>query len=81
MSMYVGCIPRLERNKWIKLQCIKIGNRIYGAIDGKKVFEAEDSATANNGPVLNSGRIVLRQMYHTAMRYRNFKIYQRKPGI
>lgn len=47
----------------------------YGPFDGNTVFEAEDNTYNNNGPVLNSGRVVLRQMYNTAMRYRNFVIY------
>jgi hypothetical protein len=77
-SLYIGCIPRLEQNRWIKIRYIKIGNKLFGSIDGKTVFEIEDNAYDNNGPVLNSGRVVLRQMYNTAMRYRNFMIYQRK---
>lgn len=77
-SLHVGCVPRLEQNRWIKIRYIKIGNKIYGSFDGKTVFEVEDNAFINNGPVLNSGRVVLRQMYNTAMRYRNFVIYTRK---
>jgi hypothetical protein len=77
-SLYVGCVPRLEQNRWIKIRYIKIGNKIYGSFDGKTVFEVEDNAYDNNGPVLNSGRVVLRQMYNTAMLYRNFVIYQKK---
>jgi hypothetical protein len=76
-SLFVGCIPRLEENRWIKARFIKIGNKLYGSFDGKTVFITEDNAWDNNGPVLNSGRIVLRQMYNTALRYRNFVIYQR----
>lgn len=74
-GLYVGCIPRLDQNRWYKMQFIKKGNRLYGAIDGKTVFEIEDDPYDNNGPLFNSGRVVLRQMYHTIMRYRNFVIY------
>ncbi|MEI7527262.1 MAG: DUF1961 family protein, partial [Mariniphaga sp.] len=77
-SLYVGCFPRHEQNRWIKIRFIKIGSNLYGSFDGKTVFEVEDNAYDNNGPVLNSGRVVLRQMYNTAMLYRNFVIYQRK---
>ncbi|MCK9412899.1 MAG: DUF1961 family protein [Prolixibacteraceae bacterium] len=77
-GLYVGCVPRLERNRWIKIRYIKVGNKICGSFDGKTVFEVEDSAYNNNGPLLNSGRVVLRQMYNTAMRYRNFVIYSKK---
>jgi Domain of unknown function (DUF1961)/Concanavalin A-like lectin/glucanases superfamily len=76
-SLYVGCVPRHEQNRWIKIRFIKIDNKLYGSCDGKTVFEVTDNAYDNNGPVLNSGRVVLRQMYNTAMRYRNFVIYQR----
>ncbi len=77
-SLFIGCVPRLEQNHWIKVRFIKIGNKLYGSFDGKTVFEAADNAYDNNGPVLNSGRVVLRQMYNTAMRYRNFVIYQKR---
>ena len=77
-GLYVGCVPRFEQNRWIKIRYIKVGNKICGSFDGKTVFEVEDSAYDNNGPVLNSGRVVLRQMYNTAMRYRNFVIYMKK---
>jgi len=77
-SLYVGCVPRFEPNKWYRLSCIKVGNRLIGLLDGKVVFDVEDDPYDNNGPLLNSGRIVLRQMYHTAMRYRNFVVYRKK---
>lgn len=77
-SLFVGSVPKLEQNRWIKIRFIKIDNKLYGSLDGYTVFEVEDSGFDNNGPVLNSGRVVLRQMYNTAMRYRNFVIYQRK---
>jgi hypothetical protein len=75
--MYMGCVSKLEQNCWIKIRFIKIDNTLYGSFDGKTVFVVEDDPYDNNGPVLNSGRVVLRQMYNTAMRYRNFVIYQR----
>lgn len=77
-SLFVGCVPRLEQNRWIKIRFIKIDSKLYGSFDGKTVFEVTDNAYDNNGPVFNSGRVVLRQMYNTAMRYRNFVIYQKK---
>jgi len=77
-SLYKGCVSRHLQNSWTKIRFIKIGNKLYGSFDGKTVFEVEDNAFDNNGPVLNSGRVVLRQMYNTAIRYRNFVIYSRK---
>ena len=77
-SLYAGCVPRFEQNRWYKIRFIKSGNRLYGSLDGKTVFDVQENANDNNGPVLNSGRVVLRQMYNTAMKYRNFKIYRKK---
>ena len=77
-SLFVGCTERLERERWIKIRFMKIGNSLSGYLDGKKIFDVEDTAFDNNGPVLNSGRVVLRQMYGTSMLYRNFAIYQKK---
>jgi hypothetical protein len=77
-SLYVGCVPRFEQNRWIKIRFYKIDNKLYGTLDGKTVFSTEDNPFDNNGPGLNAGRVVLRQMYHTSMKYRNFVIYQKK---
>ncbi|MBL7697322.1 MAG: DUF1961 family protein [Chitinophagaceae bacterium] len=77
-SLFVGCTERLPQNKWIKIRLMKSGKRISGYLDGKKIFDVEDSGFDNNGPLLNSGRVVLRQMYATSMLYRNFVIYQKK---
>jgi hypothetical protein len=56
---------------------VKSGHRIHGSIDQKTVFDVMDDTSANNGPVLNYGRIGLRQMYDTAMRYRNLVVYEK----
>lgn len=76
-SIYVGCVPRFEQNRWYKIRFVKIGNRLHGSLDGKTVFDVTDNLN-NNGPIFSSGRVVLRQMYHTEMRYRNFTIYRKK---
>lgn len=78
--LHYGCIPRLEQNRWYRLRCLKAGRRLHGAIDGQTVFDVPDDPFHNNGPVYNFGRIALRQMYHTALRYRNLVVYQRKPS-
>jgi hypothetical protein len=77
-SLFIGCTKRLEQNKWIKIRWTKVGNRLSGELDGRKIFDIVDTGFDNNGPLLNSGRIVLRQMYATSMKYRNFSIYQRE---
>jgi hypothetical protein len=42
------------------------------------VFDLRDDASGHTGPVLNFGRIALRHMYHTTVRYRNLVVYERK---
>ena len=76
--MHYSCFPRLQENHWYRLRLLKIGNRLHGSIDGKTVFDVKDDLHANNGPVLNFGRIGLRQMYNTTMRYKNFSVYQKQ---
>lgn len=75
--LYYGVIPKVERNKWIKLRLIKIGNRLQGSLDGKIVFDITDDPHGHTGPVFNFGRIGIRHMYHTAVRYRNLVVYER----
>lgn len=77
--LHYGCIPRLDPNRWYRLRFLKAGPRLHGAIDGQTVFDLNDDPFHNNGPVYNFGRIALRQMYHTALRYRNLVVYQRTP--
>ncbi len=74
-KMFYGCIPRLEQNRWHHLRLVKVGNRIHGSIDDMTVFDLNDDSFNNNGPVLNGGRIGIRQMYKTRMLYKNFEVY------
>jgi hypothetical protein len=76
-KMHYGCIPRLEENRWHRLRFVKAGQRLHGAIDGRTVFDLTDDGLGNNGPALNFGRIGLRQMYKTTMRYRNLAVHER----
>ena len=77
LSLHSGCIPRLERDRWHRLRFVKAGNRLHGSINGRTVFEVHDHPFQNNGPVYNFGRIGLRQMYKTRMRYRNLVVHTR----
>lgn len=77
--MYMGVNPKIEEGRWYKLKMIKIGNRIQGSLDNKIVFDVTDHPDQHNGPVLNFGRIGIRHMYHTGIRYRNLVVYERKP--
>lgn len=74
------CVPRLEQNRWYRLRFVKAGARLHGAFDGQTVFDVRDNAWTNNGPVYDFGRIGLRHMYDTALRYRNLVVYQRDSG-
>lgn len=76
-KMFYGVIPRFEQNRWYRLRFVKLDNRLHGSINGKTVFDIVDDPSVNNGPVLNFGRIGLRQMYNTTMRYKNFIVYER----
>jgi hypothetical protein len=76
-NLHSGCIPRLERDRWHRLRFVKVGNRLHGSINGKTVFDIRDDGFQNHGPVYNFGRIALRQMYKTRMRYRNLVMHTR----
>ncbi|RRJ95612.1 DUF1961 family protein [Opitutaceae bacterium TAV4] len=71
------CVPRLEQHRWYRLRFIKAGNRLHGSFDGQTVFDLRDNPLTNNGPVYDFGRIALRQMYNTTLRYRNLVVWQR----
>lgn len=42
--------------------------------------DVTDDGSSTGGPLLNFGRIGLRQMYKTRMSYRNFVVHERKTG-
>lgn len=79
---YFCCEEQLAINEWHKLQFLQIENHIIGAIDGKIVIDAYDDPFANQGPVLNFGRIAIRCMIRTRLVVRNFKVYNQSqiPG-
>lgn len=80
-KMHYGVIPRLEEDRWHRLRFVKAGPRLHGSIDGRTVFDLTDDGSGNNGPALNFGRIGLRQMYKTTMRYRDLRVWTRHPGM
>jgi|GEM_PF-819955 len=71
--------PPLRIGEWHKLQFVQENARLRTAIDGEWVLDVRDDAFNNNGPILNSGRIGLRLMYATRMRFRNLKVWNRTP--
>ncbi|MEB2364255.1 MAG: DUF1961 family protein [Bryobacterales bacterium] len=75
--LHSACIPRLEQDRWRRLRLVKAGERLHGSIDGRTVFDVHDVPFQNNGPVYSFGRIALRQMYKTKMRYRDLVVHSR----
>lgn len=74
-----GSAPKpFSINEWHKLQLVQIGGKVRGAIDGKILLDFDDSSRNNSGCVLNYGHIAIRCMVHTAMVYRNLKVYTEK---
>ena len=65
-------------NQWHKAQLVQHEGQIRGAIDGKVLLEIDDSSRTNTGCILNYGHIALRCMVHTAMVFRNLKVYTEK---
>jgi len=65
-------------NEWHKAQIVQRGGKIRGAIDGKILLEINDSSRNNSGCILNFGHIGLRCMVHSALVFRNIKVYTDK---
>jgi len=65
-------------NAWNKAQIVQRDGQIRGAINGKVLLEINDSSRTNSGGILNYGHIGLRCMIHTAMVFRNLKVYTDK---
>lgn len=63
--------------RWYCLEYVQIGGCVRGAIDGVTAFTFEDRSDVNMGPVLLNGRIGLRCMVRTHMRFRNLEVYNR----
>jgi len=70
--------PAYVPGEWYKLLFLQEGDRLRAAINDEWVLDAQDDPCANHGPVLNCGRIGLRLMYQTRMRFRNLKAWNRE---
>lgn len=64
---------------WHEVTLVKNKGHVELAIDGQKVIDFFDNGQTY-GPVLGSGKIGLRQMQWTRMRYRNLRIYAMDTG-
>ncbi len=67
--------PAFVPGEWYRLFFLQEGARLRGAINGEWVFDVYDTALANHGPVFNCGRIGLRLMYQTRIRFRNLRVW------
>jgi hypothetical protein len=63
--------------EWHTLTVNKEGDRIRCAIDGRCIFDVIDSGFSGQGSSYNAGRIALRHMQKTRVRYRNLRVYTR----
>lgn len=62
-----------DLDTWHTLEYLQVGNRISGAIDGRKVVDCED-----NGSVLRNGHIAIRCMMRTDMVFRDLSVRTRQ---
>jgi hypothetical protein len=67
--------PAFDQGQWYKLLFVQEGNRLRAGINGEWLLDVHDTPSTNNGPVFNCGRIGLRLMYQTRMRFRNLKVW------
>lgn len=74
-------IPRLELHEWHRLDFRKEGKSLIGAINGKVIIDATDNHDTNSGADLNCGRIAIRLMYQTRMRFRNLEVWTGHTGL
>jgi hypothetical protein len=77
----MSTLDRLAVNQWHRLLFLQEGAHLRAALDGRWVLDLRDDPFINNGPVLNFGRIGLRVMYKTRMRFRDLKVWNRDPGV
>lgn len=79
--MGMSSLPKLEINKFHRLQLVQEGRRLRASIDGILALDVQDDPLINMGPVYSFGRVGLRLMYDTRMRFRNLKVWNRNPGV
>lgn len=64
-------------NEWHTLTIRRTGDRIRCAIDDQCVLDARDPPFTGTGPPYNAGRIAIRHMQKTRVRYRDLKVWTR----
>ena len=76
----MSTLPPVRVGEWHKLLFVQEGPRIRCGMDGKWVLDVVDEAFGHSGPVLNAGRIGLRLMYGSRMRFKDMRIWN-KPRV
>jgi len=77
----LGMVTRepIEVGRWHRLLFVQEGGRLRCAMDGVWLLDVMDSPWINTGPVFSHGRIALRLMYRTRMRFRDLTVWSRFP--
>lgn len=70
-----------KTGEWYRLLFVREGGHLRAAINGEWLLDVEDDPLINAGPVFNHGRIGLRLMYQTRMRFKDLKIWNRHTGV
>ncbi len=71
---YQCLTDRLACGQWHRLQYVQEGNRLRGSIDGQLLFDVLDEPFGGHGPVFRGGRLGIRLMWKTDIRFRNLHI-------
>lgn len=75
----ISSLAPLALDQWHRLTFLQEGSRLRGLINGHIAFDVTDDPLAHSGPVLDCGRIGLRLMYGTKMRFRNLSVWNAPP--
>jgi hypothetical protein len=75
MPMGMSARPAYVPGDWYKLLFVQQGSHLRVAINDEWLLDVHDNPCANNGPVFNCGRIGIRLMYQTRIRFRNLKVW------
>lgn len=68
-----------ELNTWYKVRFLQEGTRLRASINDRLVFDVQDEPFAYSGSHHHCGHFALRCMIKTKNRYRNLRVWNRKP--
>jgi hypothetical protein len=73
----LSACPAFVPGEWYRLLFLQEGRRLRAFINDECLLDVGDDPCSNHGPVFNCGRIGLRLMYQTRMRFRNLEVWNR----